>query len=252
VELTGVILAAGRGSRLGDASAELPKPLMPVAGRTCIDFAIDALLKVVSRVVVVVGYRAELVEAHLANAWGDAPVTAVRNPELEAGNLTSLRAARVAIGSGPFIVTNADHLFPVDMYSRWFTARSGVSIACEKSRPILEDEMKVVEQAGRLVAISKTLPRYDGAYIGTTAVAADVTQDYWQAFDEVAATADLRSASVEMVLDRLAAAQTGVRSNACSAATPQVRWIEGLNWYEVDTPEDLAVARESLAQSLTR
>ena len=51
------------------------------------------------------------------------------------------------------------------------------------------------------------------------------------------AEADLRLASVEMVLDRLGGE---------GAAAPEVRWIEGLHWYEVDTPEDLALAREGL------
>ena len=64
--MKGVILAAGRGSRLGDATDVLPKPLMPVAGRTCIDFAVEALLAVVDEVIVVTGYRAHLIEDHLA------------------------------------------------------------------------------------------------------------------------------------------------------------------------------------------
>lgn len=235
--MKGIILAAGRGSRLGDATDALPKPLMQVAGRACIDFAIDALLKVVSEVIVVTGYRAESVEDHLDRQWRTQPLRAVRNHELEAGNLTSLRAAREALGQAPFVLTNADHLFPADMYTAYFAPGDGVRIACERNRAILDDEMKVVAQGGSLAAISKTLAKFDGAYIGTTAVGRDALADYWRAFDRVAAEADLRSASVEMVLGRLARA---------GAAVPAICWIEGLSWYEVDTPEDLALARESL------
>lgn len=237
--MKGVILAAGRGSRLGEATESLPKPLMPVGGRACIDFAIEALLAVVDEVIVVTGYRAQLIEDHIAREWPSAPVVTVRNADLEAGNLTSLGAARALIGDSAFVLTNADHLFPPDMYTRHFSPEAGdLQIACERERPVLPDEMKVIERDGRLLAISKTLPKYDGAYIGTTSVGSRCCPAYWSAFDHVHQTRDLASASVEMVLHELA---------RHDAAAPQVCWLSGLKWFEVDTPEDLAVARESLS-----
>lgn len=242
--MKGIILAAGRGSRLGDETTILPKPLMPVAGRTCIDFAIEALLGLVEEVLVITGYRAELVEAHLADQWTGHPLRAVRNPQPEAGNLTSLGTARPFIGTAPFVVTNADHLFPVDMYSRHFNPAGGnrVRIACERERPVLADEMKVIEADGRLAAIAKTLPCYDGAYIGTTSVVDGAQAEYWAAFDRVASASDLATTSVEMVLHELAQ-QT--------ITAPQVCWLSGLCWFEVDTPEDLAAARIGLTDTRT-
>ncbi|MCX7285686.1 MAG: NTP transferase domain-containing protein [Novosphingobium sp.] len=247
--MIGVILAAGRGSRLGIETEALPKPLIGVAGRTCLDFAIDALLAVVDRIVVVTGYRADLIEDHIAAHWPGAPVQTVRNAQLEAGNLTSLGAARPLIGSDAFILTNADHLFPVDMYTRHFAVvPDGIGIACERERPVLSDEMKVIEKRGKLVAISKTLPKYDGAYIGTTCVTQGATPAYWAAFDRVNAQSDLATASVEMVLHELARESAdNETSTENGAMSPKVCWLSGLVWFEVDTPEDLAVARESLA-----
>lgn len=234
-----VILAAGRGSRLGSETASVPKPLLPVGGRLCIDFAIEALLPVAtSGIVVVTGYMAASIEAHIASHWGGAAVTTVRNPDLEAGNLTSLRAARSALGDDPFIVTNADHLFPADMYLRHFPAGEGIRIACEKDREILSDEMKVVDGGGFLRAISKTLPVYDGAYIGTTAIGPGAVPAYWKAFEAVESQADLATASVEMVLGQLA---------VDARTAPAICWIEDLRWYEVDTVEDLEQARGGLA-----
>lgn len=241
--MKGIILAAGRGSRLGDTTQVVPKPLVPVQGRACIDFAIEALAAVCNEVIVVTGYRAGDIEDHIATrpvaeSARHVPIRTVRNPDLEAGNLTSLGAARPLVEGDAFILTNADHLFPAEMYTRHFPpTATGIHVAGENDRPILDDEMKVIELGGALQAISKTLPTFDGAYIGTTMVAADTIAAYWAAFDRVHATRDLASASVEMVLGELAAS---------ADAIPQVHWITGLKWFEVDTPEDLAIARESL------
>jgi choline kinase len=234
----GVVLAAGRGTRLGEDTAITPKPLIPIDERVCIDFSLEALFEVVRDVIVVTGHMAEQVEAHLAATWGTSRVHTVRNPDLEAGNLTSLRAARPMLGAAPFILTNADHLFPSDMYRRHFPASAGIQIACERDRPILSDEMKVVADDTGLAAIAKTLGQFDGAYIGTTRIDSQSTAAYWQAFAAVEAEADLASASVEMVLGKLAAERI---------ARPRIDWIKGLVWYEVDTPEDLAQARTGLA-----
>jgi choline kinase len=236
--LKGVILAAGRGSRLGEATRACPKPLMRVGNRTCIDFAIAALMAVVDEVLVVTGYEAAQVEDHIAANWSHARLRTVRNCALESGNLTSLAAARDTIGSSAFIVTNADHLFPPTMYTAHFRPGAGLAIGCERDRAILSDEMKVVEREGRLVEIAKTLTRYDGAYIGTTSIGTDARAAYWRAFDAVLDEADLRTASVEMVLGRAA-------RDARIAVEP--RWLTGVRWFEVDTPEDLALARDGLA-----
>jgi choline kinase len=237
--MKGVVLAAGRGSRLGSATAAVPKPLVPVGGQRCIDYALNALARVCESILVVTGYEAEQVEAHVASVRLGIPVRTCCNRDLEAGNLTSLLAGRAAIGQAGFILTNADHLFPADMYSRHFQPGDGIRIATERSRPILDDEMKVAARDDRLVRISKTLEHYDGAYIGTTIVPSIHAHAYWRAFDRVHAREDLRTASVEMVLGELAASGNTV---------PELCWIEGLRWYEVDTQEDLGIARAGLDQ----
>ncbi len=64
----GVILAAGKGTRLMPFSARHPKPLLPVLGRPLIEYQLDALRALgVRRVIVVIGHLgAELVQ-HLGD-----------------------------------------------------------------------------------------------------------------------------------------------------------------------------------------
>ncbi|MDR0391998.1 MAG: NTP transferase domain-containing protein [Planctomycetaceae bacterium] len=58
-----VVLAAGKGTRM---KSELPKVLYPILERPMIEYVLDALESVVDRILVVVGYRGELVREALA------------------------------------------------------------------------------------------------------------------------------------------------------------------------------------------
>ena len=64
---SGMVLAAGLGTRMRPLSQTVPKPLIEIGGQTLLDHAIDRLaLAGVERVVVNVHYKAELVTARLA------------------------------------------------------------------------------------------------------------------------------------------------------------------------------------------
>ena len=61
-----MILAAGRGARMRDLTIDIPKPLISVSGETLIDRTLDNLvLGGVERVIVNLGYKADILEAHL-------------------------------------------------------------------------------------------------------------------------------------------------------------------------------------------
>jgi MurNAc alpha-1-phosphate uridylyltransferase len=64
---SGMVLAAGLGTRLRPLTETIPKPLVELEGRTLLDHAIDRLaLAGVERVVVNVHYKADMIAAQLA------------------------------------------------------------------------------------------------------------------------------------------------------------------------------------------
>jgi N-acetyl-alpha-D-muramate 1-phosphate uridylyltransferase len=64
---SGMVLAAGLGTRLRPVTETIPKPLVDINGRTLLDHAIDRLaLAGVERVVVNIHYKAAMVAAQLA------------------------------------------------------------------------------------------------------------------------------------------------------------------------------------------
>lgn len=67
-QTTAIVLAAGKGTRM---KSLLPKVLYPVLGRAMIHWVIDALEKAgVGRIILVVGYEAEMVKKELAARKG--------------------------------------------------------------------------------------------------------------------------------------------------------------------------------------
>ena len=91
--VTGVILAAGRGSRL---TGDLPKQLLPWGeADTLVGHAIKTALSSSSlhEVMLVTGYQADAVAAAVAGM----PVRVVHNPDWQAGQSTSVRAALQAL-----------------------------------------------------------------------------------------------------------------------------------------------------------
>lgn len=99
-----IVLAAGKGTRM---KSELPKVLVPVAGRPMIRYVIDALRSAgVERIVVVVGYRADLVRAELAGLPG--VEFADQTEQLGTGHAVMMCRQQLAAHDGPVVVVAGD------------------------------------------------------------------------------------------------------------------------------------------------
>ncbi|MFH1590489.1 MAG: bifunctional sugar-1-phosphate nucleotidylyltransferase/acetyltransferase [archaeon] len=61
----GIILAAGSSTRTRPLTDEMPKPLLPVAGKPIIDHILEAMLPSVGETVIVVGFKSDMIKEHL-------------------------------------------------------------------------------------------------------------------------------------------------------------------------------------------
>ncbi len=169
-----LILAAGRGSRL-TGEADL-KPLVRVAGLPLIERTIATAQRAgFTDFYVVTGYNAPAVETFLSelSSRRNLSVNPIRNPNWEAGNGTSLLAAREALESN-FILLMADHVFEEEILTRLSreTLENGeVILAADfdvtRDSPVDEDDAtRVLAENGRIVDIGKGIEHYNASDTG--------------------------------------------------------------------------------------
>jgi choline kinase len=163
-----VILAAGRGARLGGIAGDCPKCLLRVGGATLLQRQLTALRACgVEGITVVVGYQA----ARVAAACGGAARPLENARYAETNSLYSLWLAREQLAGG-FVVLNGDVLFHPQLLRDLLSARVEDALVAEfrdtRLEPFGDEEMKVRVRGGRVEDIAKTLPagEADGENVG--------------------------------------------------------------------------------------
>lgn len=101
-----VFLLAGRGSRLGDHCAELPKCLIEVNGKPILHRMLDQLdKKRVKRAVLVVGYLWQEIRQSVGEKWKRIDIDYVVNEDWEStNNIVSLYRAKDRITEGFYLI----------------------------------------------------------------------------------------------------------------------------------------------------
>lgn len=163
---TAILLAAGEGSRLR-AVAPL-KPLCVVGDRPLIDHAIGRLAEAgLRRVIVVLGYGAEQIEAHLSSGTWPIEVQTVRTADYRRPNGVSVLAAEGYIAGGEALLAMCDHLVDPELYRRTARAGSGggarlaVDYRVASDWVDIEDVTCVQVEGERIVGIGKGLAAYN-------------------------------------------------------------------------------------------
>jgi choline kinase len=232
-----VLLAAGLGSRLGSLTRDLPKALISVGGKPLLAHALRFAGRLrPSRIIVVGGFGFAQVKEALAGSSAGLPVELVENPQFRDGNLVSLLTAKPRIGEG-FLVMNVDHIYRPGIAQVVAPEVERVTAFIDTDRTLGGDDMKVERGGdGRVVAIAKTLGKFDCGYVGMTRVPAALLPRYWQEADRALAE-EGRAIHVERILARLAK----------TPDAPDCRDISGHGWLEVDTPAERGAAEAAWA-----
>ena len=112
IDMLGIIMAGGQGSRLRPITDVRPKPMVEVLGRPVIDFVKDSMVQGgVNNIIVTTGYRGEMLAEHVKN-WNAEHCSARINQEsTPMGTAGSVRllldeiTETVIIGSGDSVAS---------------------------------------------------------------------------------------------------------------------------------------------------
>ena len=228
-----VILAAGRGTRLGALTDEIPKPMVLLKGKPILEHLLDRLRAAgFEEALIVTGYRAEAIESY----FGDYPLgIQFARQETVNGTATAALLGRSFTGNEPFFFTYGDILAETEVYRgmpqalkpasealigvKWVDdPYQGAAVYVEPNKKIT----KIIEKPGR--GKSTTKWNSAGLYVFRAGLYAELERVPQSPRGEF----ELTSAIAQMI-------DGGQRL--------EIYPIEGA-WRDIGRPEDLAAAEE--------
>jgi choline kinase len=232
-----LILAAGRGSRLGQIGDERPKCLLELAGKPLIERQIAALRRGgVDEIGVVRGYRAEMIDfaglSYFSNErWS------------ETNMVMSLAAAAPWLRLGPVIVSYADIFYRGELVRGLAAAPGQLVISYDRdwrrlwtrrfADPLADAETFRINASGQLLEIGGKTTRIEdieGQYMGLL----KFTPPAWSAVEGLLGTLE---PAIRDRLDMTALLRRLLAGNEIPVST----FATDGQWGEIDNPEDAAL-----------
>jgi Predicted sugar nucleotidyltransferases len=153
-----VILAAGIASRLRPLTDNSPKCLLEVGSKNLLQRTMDALLEnQINEIVIVTGYRHEMIEDFISSHYPDLPVRFIYNERFETtNNIYSLWLTKESVLNEDILLLDSDILFDPRILTILLNASYPSCLALNRHE-LGEEEIKVVVDAeNRIEEISKT------------------------------------------------------------------------------------------------
>jgi L-glutamine-phosphate cytidylyltransferase len=254
-----ILIAAGRGKRLGTHTDEIPKCMVEVAGKPILGWVWDALSSVgVDELVVIRGYRGDVLEQFVRTLVPKAIF--VDNREWETNNiLLSLACARRYLDA-PCYMTYSDIVFTRGVARAAADSNAEIGLVIDRQfrdiyvgrteHPLDEGEVSDLLPDGTVARVGKkALPPADaiGEYIGLTRLGARGIAIAANALDQLAQRYAGRE---EEPFQRAARYRNAYLTDLWQQLIDSGIKIEPIlidgQWREIDTGQDLERARELL------
>ena len=235
-----VILAAGMARRLRPLTDHCPKCLLEVGGRTLLGRTVDAIHAAgISRIVIVTGYRADMIRSYIARHYPGGDFSFVDNPDYDTtNNIYSLWLARQHADGREFLLLDSDILLDPRLVER--VAATRVPSLAANAHELGDEEMKVITDAsGHVVEISKTCStaRAMGESVGVEHIMPQYSTELYRELEAMTQGEGLCDVFYELAFERLI--PRGLTFLAIDTTD--------LMSMELDTPDDFRAANDMAA-----
>jgi len=221
-----VILAAGKGKRMGYLTVSAPKAMLKVGDKTLLEYKLDALPREITEVIIIIGYKGEIIERYYGDSYKHLKITYVEQKEA-AGSGDALWQAKNLL-TDRFIVMAGDDLYSPESIKELLYFPLALTI---KKTPSFKNAGNVIstedgylamiefDEQGKLISISQDISLY-------------------------ALTPDIFSYPL---VQKHNGPEYGLPHTLVSIAHKlPIKIIETNFWMKINTPEDLAFADKML------
>lgn len=236
-----IILAAGRGSRLGHLTDKKPKCLNILGHKTLLEWQISALKNGgIEEIIIMSGYRSDMLEKFGCRT--------IINPDWSSSNMvTSLLCASELFGE-EIIVSYSDIVYSSDIIERLIAESNDAVISYDRSwldlwskrfdDPLSDAESFIIDEQGKILDIGrkvKDVSLIQGQYMGLL----KLTPTAFQWINSVVNQTEDQGLTLDMttLLSRMIDNGNNIFGMPCSGG-----------WCEIDDESDLQVAEKLLSE----
>lgn len=234
-----ILMAAGKGSRLGDLTENLPKSLLEIKGKRLLDINIAMLHKYgIWDITVVTGFCDEkIIEA----TKGIPGITLVYNPFYEFTNVIGSYYMGMKCLHDDFIYLHADTVCDMGIFDEMLRADGDIVLPVD-TKPCDDEAMKVRLDGGRIVEITKQIPAKAaaGEFIGIAKIRKNVIDD-------------LNNAAIDILRGKIFTSYfEGAIQRVLDMEKYDVQMIQTNDrfWAEIDFIEDFQRAEANITREL--
>ena len=232
----GVIVAAGDGQRMGPLTRTHPKALLPLSNQELlIARPIQALVAAgIREIAIVVGYFGDKVMQSLGDGGQfGVKLQYIVNSDYLGGNATSVHKTEEWTRGDPVVLCMGDHLIEDRLVSHLLGNHTLSDTLCIDYMPAqhhkIDEATKVsVDFTGRIKDISKELVHWDALDTGVFLL----TERFFQATRELIQDRGINIETADVIRFLIG---KGLGFHTCN--------VSGCFWMDVDTEEDLNLAR---------
>jgi L-glutamine-phosphate cytidylyltransferase len=238
--LKAIILAAGRGSRMGHLTDDHPKCLVKLNGKTLLEWQLKALHSAGIRdIAIVTGYKREML-----NKW---ELKEFHNPRwAETNMVSSLACAQEWLETEPCIVSYSDIFYDASAVNSLMESDASLAVTYDKQwlalwekrfgDPLLDAETFRIDEKGRLTEIGnrpQAVDEVQGQYMGLLRF----TPEGWSEVTRI------RSTLSAMDCDKMH--MTGTLQKVIEAGKLSIATIPYVGeWGEIDSADDLSAYKK--------